>query len=98
MIAAESKIDLEMRDGLSISAKTKQAFAKLGNQGIIPLSKGHTCSECTQPYRETSDVHLNIDPATVVGMNERRNVPPLIQEEENSEDEIIKKTSLHLML
>jgi len=58
MIAAESKIDLEMRDGLSISAKTKQAFAKLGNQGIIPLAKGHTCSECTQPYRETSDVHL----------------------------------------
>ena len=89
MIAAESKIDLEMRDGLSISAKTKQAFAKLGNQGIISLAKDHTCSECTQPYRASSDVHPNIDAAAVVGMDERRNVPPLIQEEENSEDEMM---------
>jgi CxC5 like cysteine cluster associated with KDZ transposases len=89
MIAAESKTDLEIRDGLSISDKTKQAFAKLGNQGIIPLAKGHTCSECTQPYREPSDVRLNIDAAAVVGIDERRNVPPLIQEEENSEDEMM---------
>ena len=47
MVAAESKINLEIRDGLSISDKTKQAFAKLGNQGIIPLAKGHTCSKCS---------------------------------------------------
>ncbi len=92
MVAAESKINLEIRDGLSISDKTKQAFeafAKLGNQGIIPLAKGHACSECSQPYREPSDVHLNIDAAAVVGMDERRNVPPLIEEEENSEDEMM---------
>ena len=70
MVAAESKINLEMRDGLSISNKTKQGFAKLGNQGIIPLSKDHTCKECSQPHREPSDVHLNIDAAAVVGMDE----------------------------
>ena len=86
MVAAKSKINLEMRDGLSISDKTKQAFAKLGNQGIIPLAKGHACKECSQPYREPSDVPSNIDAAAVVGMDERRNVPPLIEEEENSED------------
>ena len=86
MVAVESKINLEIRDGLSISDKTKQAFAKLGNQGIIPLAKGHACRECSQPYREPSDVHLNIDAAAVVGMDEQRNVPPLIEEEENSED------------
>ena len=81
MIAAESKTNLEMRDGLSISDKTKQAFAKLENQGIIPLAKGHTFSECTQPYKEPTDVRLNIDAAAVVGMDEQQNVPQVIQEE-----------------
>ena len=89
MVAVESKINLEIRDGLSISDKTKQAFAKLGNQGIIPLAKGHTCRECSQPYKELSDVQLNIDAAAVVGMDERQNVPPLIEEEANSEDEMM---------
>ncbi len=34
-------------------------------------------------------MHLNIDAAAVVGMDEQQNVPLLIEEEENSEDEIM---------
>ncbi|KAF8998030.1 hypothetical protein BDQ17DRAFT_1391787 [Cyathus striatus] len=33
----------------------KEAFAKLGENRNIRASHGHSCSECTQPYRETQD-------------------------------------------
>ncbi|KAF9000497.1 hypothetical protein BDQ17DRAFT_1391316 [Cyathus striatus] len=32
-----------------------EAFAKWGENGNIHASHGHSCSECTQPYRETQD-------------------------------------------
>jgi hypothetical protein len=78
MVAVESKINLEMADGMSISEKTKVAFEKLGNNGIIHISKGHACSECTQPYKQIADILPNIDEAAMVGMDENRAVPAFV--------------------
>lgn len=86
MVAVESKINLEMTDGMSISEKTKEAFRILGNNGMIQVAKGHACSECTQPYKDISDLWPNINAAAMVGMDENRNVPHLVTEDENPVD------------
>jgi len=67
-IAAESNIDLELNDPLNITEVTTQAFDLLGEQGIIRAADQHACSECTQPYKKTSDAVMN-DPAAVVGVD-----------------------------
>ncbi|KAF8951729.1 hypothetical protein BDZ97DRAFT_1909735 [Flammula alnicola] len=77
-IAAESKIDIELNDPLNIKEVTTQAFELLGEQGIIRAADHHACSECTQPYKKTSDAVLN-DPAAVVGVDENQDVPPLAE-------------------
>ena len=74
-IAAESKIDIELNDPLNITEVTTQAFELLGEQGIIRTADHHACSECTQPYKRTSDAVLN-NPAAVVGVDENQNIPP----------------------
>ena len=77
-IAAESNIDLELNDPLNITEVTTQAFDLLGEQGIIRAADQHACSECTQPYRKTSNAVMD-DPAAVVGVDENQDVPPLAE-------------------
>lgn len=76
-IGYESKINLQIQNGLSISEKTELAFEALGNNGRIDIANGHSCSECTQPYKYISDLRENIDPAAMLGLDEDRNVPSL---------------------
>ncbi|KIJ92679.1 hypothetical protein K443DRAFT_113196, partial [Laccaria amethystina LaAM-08-1] len=61
-----SKLDFIARDIASIEEVTEEAFAALGNDGLIQPAKGHACAECSQPYRATSDVVVNPnnDPST----------------------------------
>ena len=77
-IAAESNIDVELNHPLNIKEVTTQAFELLGEQGIIRAADQHACSECTQPYKKTSDAIMN-DPAAVIGVDENRNVPQLAE-------------------
>ena len=79
-IADASGINLELQDGLAIDDVTKQAFSILGENGIIRAADQHTCQECTQPYKRTADIITGDDPAALVGMDENRDVPPLIGE------------------
>jgi hypothetical protein len=61
-----SRVDFVTRDVASVEEVTEEAFAVLGNDGLIQPAKGHACAECSQPYRATSDVVLdpNDDPST----------------------------------
>ena len=36
---------------LPIDDVAREAFAVLGQKGVISASARHSCSECTQPYR-----------------------------------------------
>jgi hypothetical protein len=76
-IASNKDINLELREDLSIDEVTAEAFAKLGNAGIIEPGKDHSCSECTQPYKPTADFMANDDPAAVIGADEHGAVPIL---------------------
>ena len=77
-IAGESNINIELNDPLNIKEVTTQAFELLGEQGIIRAADHHSCSECTQPYKKSSDAVLN-DPAAVIGVDENQDVPPLAE-------------------
>ena len=79
LIAAVSNIDVELQDGLAIDDVTKEAFELLGENGIIRPADQHACAECTQPYKHTSDRMPNVDPAAVVGVDENRTVPGLVE-------------------
>ena len=79
-IAEVSGINLEIQDGLAIDDVTKQAFSILGENGIIRAADQHSCQECTQPYKRTADIITEDDPAALVGIDENRDVPPLIGE------------------
>jgi len=76
-IASDHKIDLTLRDGLGIDEVTKEAFALLGEKGIIHSAKGHQCSECTHKYKTTSDLGAISDPAATLGVDEGQAVPVL---------------------
>lgn len=80
-IAAESNIHIELNDPLNITEVTTQAFEILGEQGVIRSADQHSCSECTQPYKKTSDSIMN-DPAAVVGVDENQDIPPLQEADE----------------
>ena len=75
-IAEESKINIELNDPFNITEVTIQAFELLGEDEIIWASDQHACSECSQPYKKTSDVVTN-DPTAVIGVDEIQNVPQL---------------------
>jgi len=51
----------------------------LGENGIIHPADQHTCAECTQPHRHSSDRMPNVDPAAVVGVDENMRVPGLVE-------------------
>ena len=69
-IAAQSQLNLELRDGLSIDEVTKEAFELLGENGIIRAADKHACSECTQAYKRTADIITGDDPTAVAGNDE----------------------------
>jgi hypothetical protein len=76
-IASTFRVNLELEDGLAIDQVTKQAFGILGEKGIIRAAEHHSCSECTQTYKSTSDRLSLYDPAATVGMDEDNLVPQL---------------------
>ena len=80
-IAKESNINVELNDPLNIKEVTTEAYALLGEQGIIRAADKHSCGECTQPYKKSSDVILN-NPAAVVGVDDNEEVPPLAENAE----------------
>ena len=85
-LASCSQVNLELEDGLALAQVTKQAFAILGDKGIIRASDQHHCSECTQKYKaQTSQLSL-YDAAAIVGMDENGLVPRLEVDIEASQD------------
>ena len=94
-IAAVSNINVELQDGLTIDEVTKEAFSLLGENGIIRAADQHACDECTQEYKSVEDMLPNADPAGIVGVDENRAIPglvegvnqPLDQAEQNSANE-----------
>ena len=57
-----------MNENLPIDEVTKEAYNALGNNGVIYAANGHSCSECSQPYRplENADPNsMNVDYADV---------------------------------
>jgi hypothetical protein len=76
-IATAKKIDLELKENLTIKEVATEAFAKLGNAGIIEPGKLHSCSQCSQPYKAIADYMVNEDPAAVIGVDENSAVPVL---------------------
>jgi hypothetical protein len=80
-IADSSGHNLELPDGLNITQVTKQAFAILGDEGVIGSANGHSCSGCTQPFKKVADKITEEDPAALLGVDENSVVPPLIGED-----------------
>jgi hypothetical protein len=76
-IASTYGTDLTLKDGLAIDEVTKEAFEHLGQNGIILPARGHRCSECTHPYKRTSDLRASDDPAATLGVDEDHDVPAL---------------------
>ena len=74
------KNNLELREDLNIHEVVAGAFLKLGNTGIIEPGREHSCSQCTQPYKQTADFIVNEDPAAVIGADENGTVPALTGE------------------
>ena len=70
---------MEIQEGFAIDDVSKEAFELLGENGITCPADQHACSECTQPYRHTSDRMPNVDPAAVVGVDENSRVPGLVE-------------------
>ena len=60
-IASTSGQDHILHDGLAIDEVIKKAFAILGGNGVITAAENHSCSECTQEYKQ----HVDIIPATI---------------------------------
>ena len=48
-------MDLKLNDMLPINDVTREAFSVLGQRGVISASGGHSCLECTQPYRAAAN-------------------------------------------
>ncbi|PPQ92746.1 hypothetical protein CVT25_003855, partial [Psilocybe cyanescens] len=69
----------------TIAEVTTQAYAVLGEQGIIRVADKHACKECTQEYKKSSDAIFN-NPAAVVGVDENSAIPLLAEEMEDIEN------------
>ena len=74
-IAASAQINLELNDDEVI----REAFNILGENGLIRAADQHSCIQCTQKYKATSDINNNTDPASVAGVDENQAVPPIVQ-------------------
>ena len=73
-------INLELWEDLNIHQVITEAFAKLGNTGIIQSGKNHSCAKYSQPYKHTTDFMANEDPAAVIGSDKNSAVPALTEE------------------
>ena len=51
-VAQSTDTEFESDLNLSIDEVVGEAFEALGNNGVMLLSKEHTCSECTKPYKQ----------------------------------------------
>ena len=76
-VAASSNHGLELPEGLPIAQLTKQAFAVLGDEGVIRSADEHFCSDCTHPFKQTADRITGDDPAALLGVDENNVVPAL---------------------
>jgi hypothetical protein len=77
MVASSSNTNLSLQDALNIEEVTTQAFAAIGENGIIRSANSHQCSECTHAYKSTADIITGNDPAALVGVDEHQDVPVL---------------------
>jgi len=69
-VSDASGVEFSIRDISSIDEVTQSAFAAFGNNGIIQSAENHSCDECSQPFRATSDVILNPnDPSALLGVD-----------------------------
>ena len=80
-VADSSDHILELPDGLKIAEVTKQAFAILGDEGIIKCADGHSCSGCTQSFKKIVDRITEEDPAALLGVDKSGVVPALTGED-----------------
>ena len=55
-IADASSHSLELGDNLPINEVTEKAFDILGHNGRIHAATDHSCSECSQPYKQPADI------------------------------------------
>ena len=76
-IASAKNFDLELKDNFTIKEVAGEAFAILGNAGIIESAKEHSCSQCSQPFKPNADFMINEDPAVVIGVDENTAIPAL---------------------
>jgi hypothetical protein len=81
LVATASNTSLILPDGSDIKSVTHHAFETLGQNGIIAPGQAHGCSECTHPYKATTDVITGDDPAALLGQDENRAVPALVGED-----------------
>jgi hypothetical protein len=55
-IASASGDELILHDGLAIDQVVSEAFVILGGNGVIAAAGNHSCSECTQEYKQSVDI------------------------------------------
>ena len=67
-IATASNLDLDLRNDLAIDEIPKEAFAILGEHGIIRAANCHECSECAQPYKQAAEESNDDDDSSLVKM------------------------------
>jgi hypothetical protein len=70
LLASEMQINLTIGDGLSVDEITREAFAILGNNGVLRAAHNHSCIECTQKYKESAQSLPHADNSAVVGMDD----------------------------
>jgi hypothetical protein len=87
-IAKSSGRELELSETLSINEVTQQAFAILGENGLMRCADGHTCKECTHPYKARADIIVDNteNSAALVGVDENQDVPAFTGEEETGDE------------
>jgi hypothetical protein len=87
-VANVAGIDLELPDNLAIDDVTQQAFAVLGENGLMRCADGHACDECTHPFKDQADMidDDNADPAALVGVDEEHDVPVFTGEQSDDLD------------
>ena len=75
-VSEASGIDFIINDAASDEDIMHAAFVILGNQGIIEITKNHSCAECSQPYREKSDFIANSNnPSDLLGVDNDNSMP-----------------------
>jgi hypothetical protein len=69
-VSDASGVEFSIHDISSMDEVTQTAFVSFGNNGIIQSAENHSCDECSQPFRATSDVILNPnDPSALLGVD-----------------------------